>query len=630
MPAACLSLILHAHLPYIRHAGDAASFEERWLFEAVAQCYLPLLRVFEGLVRDGIRVRIALSLSPTLAEMLDDPLLMDRCAHHLGALADLAARETVRTRADARFHRLALAHRDAFAALAADFDARGRRLLPAFAALRDAGLLDLLTTAATHGHLPLLGAVPSAARAQVRLGASSHRRRFGAAAGGFWPPELAYRPGMERDFAAAGARWFCVETHGLLRASTRPQHGTFAPVACPNGVAAFARDPDLARRVWDARLGYPGDPWYREYHRDIGYELPPDALGALAAPPGARGPTGIKYHRVTGGEGDKRPYDPSRAAAKVGEHAADFLRRAAERCMAAAGAMDRPAHVTAPFDAELFGHWWHEGPAWIDAVARLAAGSGVVEMLSPSDYLDRHPRLQRATPAESSWGAGGGHETWLNEATAWIWPSLHDAARRMERLARETRRTTNSEHRTPNIELHPPDPGSRPPDLRPPLSAPCSPLPALRSPLPALRSSPLALRSSPLALRSPTSDFRLPTPALRPPPSAPRPPSSDSRLPSSDSRLPPSAPRPPTSALVARAVRQAARHLLLAQASDWPFMIRNGRAADFAERMVRDHLRCFDYLEHAARHGRVNARRLAEMERACPPFPGLDAGGFAD
>ena len=161
MPAAYLSLVLHAHLPYIRQPGTTASFEERWLFEAVAQCYLPLLRVFEGLARDGIRIRIAMSISPTLAEMLADPLLMDRCARHLDALADLAAREVVRTRADARFHRLATAHREAFVALAADFETRGRRLLPAFAALRDGGLLDLVTTAATHGHLPLLGAVPS-------------------------------------------------------------------------------------------------------------------------------------------------------------------------------------------------------------------------------------------------------------------------------------------------------------------------------------------------------------------------------------------------------------------------------------------------------------------------------------
>jgi 1,4-alpha-glucan branching enzyme len=604
MPAAYLSLILHAHLPYIRRAGRDASFEERWLFEGVIQCYLPLLRVFEGLVRDGIRARFTLSVSPTLAEMLADPLLMDRCARHLAALADLAARETVRTRADARFHRLAVAHRTELDALAADFESRGRRLLPSFAALRDAGLLDLVTTAATHGHLPLLGTVPSASRAQVRLGAESHRRTFGAASDGFWPPELAYRPGLERDFSAAGARWFCVETHGLLRADARPYFGTFAPVACPNGVAAFARDPDLARRVWDARLGYPGDPWYREYHRDIGYELAPGHLGPLAAPPGTRGPTGIKYHRVTGPAEDKRPYEPDRAAARVDEHAADFVRRAAARCAAAAPALDRPPQVTAPFDAELFGHWWHEGPAWLDAVARLSDGSGILELITPTGYLDRHPRLQRATPAESSWGAGGGHETWLHESTAWIWPRLHDAARRMQLMAEELRRTSNAEPESqqPTTNSQQPTANSRrlmAGDGQSPSSG-CtasSPRNPLRSPDP----------------RLPSPGSRLP--ALGPRPSAPGPPTS--------------ALRPPPSDLVARAARQAARHLLLAQASDWPFMIRNGRAADFAARMVRDHLRRFDYLEHAVRRGRVNPRRLAEIERETPLFAALETDGFA-
>lgn len=547
MPAATLSLILHAHLPYIRRPGAEAGFEERWLFEAVIQCYLPLLRVFEGLVRDGIRARFAFSISPTLSEMLADVLLMDRCAAHLAGLVDLADRETKRTREDARFHRLAHRHRDHFADLAKDFELRGRRLLPSFGALRETGILDLITTAGTHGHLPLLSTVPSASRTQVRIGIASHRRIFGGAPQGFWPPELAYRPGLEKDFASEGVRWFCVETNGLLFADTRPHYGTFAPIACTNGVAAFARDPDLARRVWDARQGYPGDPWYREYHRDIGYELDPRDLGALAAPPGARGPTGIKYHRVTGPAEDKRPYEPDRAAQRARDHAADFLRRAAARCAAAAPAMDRPPHITAPFDAELFGHWWHEGPAWLDAVARLAAGSGLVELTTPAVHLDRHPRIQLATPAESSWGAGGGHETWLNETTAWIWPLLHDAARRMERMAeRVEQRTTNTEHRTSN-------------DGRGARSA---------------------------------------------------------------------VPRP--SSLVPRAIRQAARHLLLAQASDWPFMIRNGRAADFAARMVRDQLRRFDYLEDAVRRDRVGAARLAALERRDPPFANLELGGFTD
>lgn len=543
MALANLCLILHAHLPYIRGPGPDAAFEERWFFEGVIQCYLPLLRVFEGLARDGVRARFTLSLSPTLIEMMDDPALCDRCARHLAELSNLAGRETARVRRDARLHRLAIAYRDAFADLAGDFDRRGRRLLPGFAAMRDAGLLDLITTAATHGHLPLLAAVPSATQRQIRVGAARFRSAFGFSSGGFWPPELAYRPGLESGFAEAGARWFCVDTRGLLRADVRPAYGTFAPVACPNGVAAFARDPELARRVWSAAEGYPGDPWYREYYRDIGFDLPPDALGRLAAPPGTRGPTGIKYHRVTGRTEAKLLYEPQRAADRAEEHAADFLRRVAQRCEAAASAMERPPLVTAPFDAELFGHWWHEGPHWLDTVARLAAGSGIVEMITPRDYLDRHPRLQLATPAESSWGEGGGHETWLNESTLWLWPRLHDAARRMDALA--------------SLPSAPAARGRR---------AACSRAAMIR------------------ANSAGAGDGQQ-----------------------------------------ERVRQQAARHLLLAQASDWPFMIRHGRAADVGERMVRDHLAHFDYLEAAARRGRVDGRRLAALEAQTPVFGNVAA-----
>jgi len=299
-----------------------------------------------------------------------------------------------------------------------------------------------------------------------------------------------------------------------LRADARPAYGTFAPVGCPNGVAAFARDPDVVRKVWSATDGYPGDPWYREYYRDIGFELPADALGYLAAPPGSRGPTGIKYHRVTGRTEDKQPYDPSRAREQASAHARDFLRDVAARCRIASPAMERPPLVTAPFDAELFGHWWHEGPVWLEEVVRGAAASGVVETIAPDAYLDRHPRLQRATPAESSWGEGGGHETWLNEDTLWIWTRLHDSARRLEHW----------------------EAGGGAPD--------------------------------------PDDRCR----------------------------------------------RQAARHLLLAQASDWPFMIRHGRAADVAERIARDHLDQFDYLEAAAREGRIDDARIGDLERQMPIF----------
>lgn len=450
MACAYLGIVLHAHLPDLRENSPGA-FEERWLFEAVIESYLPLIRMLERLRDDGVAGRLTVSLSPTLCAMLDDDALLERCARHMSALIDLTAREERRHAWDVRFRRLATRWRRRLTELSEDFEHRRRRLLPSFDRLARDGVLELITTAATHGYLPLLGMEPPAAQAQIRIGMAEHRRRFQTAPVGFWPPELGLAPGLENDVVAAGAAWICADAHAALWADRRPHYGTFAPIACPNGLAVFPRDAELSRCVWSAHDGYPGDPWYREYHRDIGFELSPRELGELAAPPGARGPTGIKYHRVTGGSGDKEPYDPDRAADTARRHAADFLDRTAGRAWRAAAAMDRPPLLVAAFDAELFGHWWHEGPLWLEAVIRGAAAGGILELITPTDYLQRHPRLQCATPAESSWGAGGGHETWWNEITAALWARMHRAARR---LAARTRRPRLAPERTAEAARH--------------------------------------------------------------------------------------------------------------------------------------------------------------------------------
>jgi 1,4-alpha-glucan branching enzyme len=522
MPRGYLALILHAHLPYVRHPEHESFLEESWLFEAITETYIPLLQVFERLLADGVRFRLTLSLSPPLVAMLRDPFLQWRYRAHLDKLIGLATSEVARTRGDRRFHGLARGYLQLFEQTARAFAERYRGdLVSAFAELQAAGVLELITTAATHGYLPLLRTQPVAVRAQLEVGADSHRRAIGRPALGVWLPECGYYPGLEGPVEAAGFGYFIVDTHGILNGSVRPRYGILAPVGCANGLAAFGRDPDTSRQVWSAQEGYPGDVHYRDFYRDIGFDLDLEYLRPYVLDGGTRVHTGIKYYRITGPTNDKAPYDPARASRQAQAHAEHFLGRLLMAIDARAAHMDRPPLITAPYDAELFGHWWFEGPQWLEHLVRQAAlQAHRIELITPSDYLYRHPRLQLATPSASSWGEKGYNEYWLNEGTAWIYPHLQRAAERLHQAARDHRME-------------------------------------------------------------------------------------------------------PSGTLVHRTVQQAARSLLLAQASDWAFIIRTGTAVEYAHRRLRDHLSRFSYLLDSLR-GPVDERRLRALEYMDNIFPHLD------
>jgi len=523
-----LALVLHAHLPFVRHPEHETFLEESWLFEAVTETYVPLLRVFEGLVRDGVPFRLTVSLSPTLVTMLRDEFLQRRYLAHLDKLCQLAESEVHRTRGDSRLGPIARFYQGFFGQTRELFDHHYQRdLVAAFGRLEHAGVLDLITTGATHGYLPLLRTEPSAVRAQLKVAADAHRRAFGTAAGGVWLPECGYYPGLEALVKEAGFRYFVVDTHGLANASPRPRRGVSAPVACPNGVSAFGRDADSSRQVWSHEQGYPGDPLYREFYRDIGFDLDFDYVRPYILDEHTRIQTGIKYYRITGAGSSKEPYDPQAAQARAGAHAEDFVARRLETVQSLGASLDRPPLVTAPYDAELFGHWWFEGPVWLDQVIRQVAAHGEqLSLVTPSDYLDYHPMLQVVTPSASSWGEHGYNQFWLNEGNAWIYPHLHEAARLMHAAAR---------------------------------------------------------------------DFGT----------------------------------EPAGGTVHRALQQAARSLLLAQASDWAFIMKTGSAVEYAHRRVRDHLARFHYLEQCLRAGRVDPHRLNALEVMDNIFPDLDVRAYA-
>ncbi len=521
-----LSLHLHAHLPFVRHPEHDEFLEEDWLYEAITETYLPLLKVFDRAADEGIPFRVSMTMSPPLVAMLRDDLLMQRYGRRLDRLCELAEREAHRTRGDPTFHPLALHYQREFGELRHLFHDRYRRdLVAAFGRLEAAGRLELATCGATHGFLPLMQAFPEAVRAQVSVAVAHHRRHFGRDPAGIWLPECGYFPGADRFLAEQNIRYFFVDTHGITDATPRPRYGVYAPLYTPTGPAAFGRDPESSMQVWSAEHGYPGDPDYREFYRDIGWDLDFEYVRDHVQPTGQRKNVGIKYFRITGKTAHKQPYDPERARERAAQHAGNFLynrERQIEHLSARMGGV-RPI-VVSPYDAELYGHWWYEGPLFIDFLIRkVAFDQRVFKLATPGDYLRENPEQQVATPPLCSWGAGGYAGVWLDGSNDWIYRHLHKAAERMIALAR---------------------------------------------------------------------DVREPTPLER------------------------------------RALNQAARELLLAQSSDWAFIMKTGTMVEYAVRRTKEHLLRFTRLHDQVRAGQIDAGWLAHAEEKDNLFPEIDYGVY--
>jgi 1,4-alpha-glucan branching enzyme len=436
MPQGYLCLVLHAHLPFIRHPEDENFLEEKWLYEAITETYIPLIHVFENLVEDNIQFRMTISLSPPLITMLTDPLLIDRYVRHLGKLIELSEKEEGRTYGGP-FHHTALMYKAMFRQAMSTFERYGRNLVAAFRKFQDLGRLEIMTCAATHGYLPLMMLQPEAVRAQVRAALDLHSRHFGRPPAGIWLPECAYAPGVDDILKENSIKYFFTDSHGVLYASHRPRFGIFAPIYCPSGVAAFGRDVESSKQVWSSKEGYPGDFDYREFYRDIGHELDYDYIKPYIHPD-VRIHTGMKYHRITGQVdlSRKEPYVPQWAEEKAAMHAGNFMFNRQIQARHLSDLMERPPIIVAPYDAELFGHWWFEGPRWLEYLLRkIACDQDTIETATASDYLRLYPCNQVARPCTSSWGNKGYHEVWLCGANDWIYRHLHMAAARMIELA---------------------------------------------------------------------------------------------------------------------------------------------------------------------------------------------------
>ena len=525
-PRGFLALVLHTHLPFVRHPEHPDFLEERWLFEAVTETYLPLLERLQRLADDRVPFRLTMSFTPPLLAMLSDGLLRARYERHLERLIELSAKEIERTRWTPAFHRLALFYHHRFTTARHLYvDVYRRNLIQAFRELADRGVLEPIASCATHGYLPLMDLQRAAVRAQMRVGVQAFEHAFGRRPVGFWLPECGYHPGHDALLKELGIRYFLVDAHGILFGSPRPKYGVYAPALCPSGVAAFGRDLESSKSVWSAEEGYPGDVEYREFYRDIGFDLEYDYVRPYLNGDGARLHTGIKYYRITGKTHDKQPYDPDRALEKAAEHAGNFLFNREQQVAHLSSVLDRTPIVVSPYDAELFGHWWFEGPDWLELVIRKAhAHHKSLELIAPSDYFHHYPTNQVLEPSLSSWGFGGYHEVWLNGANDWVYRHLHKMAERMTEAA--------VEHTHPD------------------------------------------------GLRT-------------------------------------------------RLLNQMARELLLAQSSDWAFILKNQTHTGYAYRRLHDHLGRFSRLSDALRQGRIDEAWFADVEAKDNLFPFLDYRVYA-
>ncbi len=440
--------ILHSHLPFVKHPEYDNFLEEHWLFEAITECYIPLLSRLKKLENEGVEFRLTTSITPPLAEMLDDAHLMGKYTKFLERQIELGEKEIARTaQEDPHFHNNALFYYHFFKETKAFFDTvLHGNVLNGYRYFYNKGSLEVITCGATHGFLPLLCVNEKAVEVQIEVAIKAHQKHFHRNPKGIWLPECAYYDGLDRILKNNGLEFFIVDSHALVYATPTALNGVYTPVYTPHGVAAFGRDGESSKQVWSSKEGYPGDVDYRDFYRDIGYDLDYDYIKDYINPDGPRVFTGYKYHRITGNSDYKEAYDPFIASCRTQDHARDFHFNREKQIEHLSHYMDRTPMVVSPYDAELFGHWWFEGPEFLYNLFKEIDKHKVIKAITPLDYLNRYPTNQVVSPNPSSWGDQGYYDVWLNEGNSWIYRHLHEMADKMSQYAYNYRDTHESNH----------------------------------------------------------------------------------------------------------------------------------------------------------------------------------------
>ncbi|MGH7279761.1 MAG: 1,4-alpha-glucan branching protein domain-containing protein, partial [Candidatus Rokuibacteriota bacterium] len=448
--------VLHTHLPMVVNHGRWPHGSD-WLNEAAFECYLPLLETLHRLVGDGISPRWTLNLSPVLVEQLASPEFQKELSFYYENVrrACVESREEFSKAGRNDLVRLTEFWEELYERMWELHRRIGGDIPGTFSDLQQAGHVEIITCAATHGYLPLLSRDESI-HLQLRTAVATHTRHFGRAPRGIWLPECAYRPryewtaptgrdrgqdrrlrpGIEEMLAQHGLQYFVADSH--LVAAGRPvflyrdyvpRHREIgeAPASIPVGerrspyvpyrvasrggtgsAVAFFRDPKTTLQVWSRDHGYPGEFAYLEFHKK-------------------HFPGGLRFWRITDASrdlGTKQVYDPRVAAEKVGLQARHFAELVGQTLQEGAGADG--GVVCSPYDAELFGHWWFEGPAWLEQVARELTRAGIASATLGEALEATPPRATLSLP-EGSWGEGGDHRVWLNRETEWTWDRVYSA-----------------------------------------------------------------------------------------------------------------------------------------------------------------------------------------------------------
>lgn len=522
-----LMMVLHAHLPFVRHPEHEHFMEEDWLFEAITETYLPLLMNFNKCVDDGVDFRLTMTMTPSLLAMLSDGLLQTRYLNHLDKLIELTEKEIIRTTWDEPFNKLAYMYNEKFCKARKVFaEDYGCNIVHGFKTLQDLGKLDIITCGATHGFFPNMDSVKTSVKAQVEVAVKDYQRYFGCSPQGIWLPECGYCPGDDRILKDYGIRYFFTDTHGIMHGTPRPKYGVFAPVYCPSGVACFSRDVESSKQVWSSIEGYPGDYNYREFYRDIGFDLDFEYIKPYIHKDGIRMNTGIKYFKITGKDCAKEAYIPENAANAAASHAGNFMfnrQKQVDHLNSVFGG--RKPVIVSPYDAELFGHWWYEGPMWLDYLIRkIYCDQDTIRMVTPKEYLGENPENQVIQPSFSTWGHKGYAEVWLDDCNDWMYRHLHQASERMTELAKKYYHSDG--------------------------------------------------------------DY-------------------------------------------ARACNQAARELLLAESSDWAFILSTGTVCEYAVKRMKDHVHRFTKLYNDLKNGYIDHEWLSEVEARDNLFPEIDFRVYA-
>ncbi|HEY2498787.1 MAG TPA: 1,4-alpha-glucan branching protein domain-containing protein [Candidatus Angelobacter sp.] len=465
-----VTFALHSHLPYVVNHGTWPHGME-WLHEAAAETYLPLLRVFGELEQEGLALKANVNLSPILLEQLSHPVFKDEFPKYLLRKIQAAHKDADDFTLQGEQHMVEVSRfwLHFYEQALRQYDALNSDIVRGFQRFYDSGDIEIITCGATHGYFPLLG-TDASIRAQVRTGVETHERYFGRKPRGIWLPECGYRPagswqfpvpldgfgtsnvrqpfyreGVEQILAEHEIEFFFVDTH-LVDSSTRftpyqllaggvpiateiaperPQknfyRAYYAESPDPEAhVAFFTRDPRTGVQVWSGDHGYPGDANYLEFHKK-------------------RWPGGNRYWRITGPKIDlglKQQYDPAIALERTREHAKHFVRITTE-ALEKHGKNGAGAPIlTAPFDSELFGHWWFEGPEWLKNVAlEFAKPESQLKLVSCAEYLDEFPPAAYVALPEGSWGAESNNSVWLNEDTSWTWKHIYPAELAVQQMA---------------------------------------------------------------------------------------------------------------------------------------------------------------------------------------------------